>query len=674
MLKPKRMLSLMLILGVLLGMATPAFATEDAQEDEQSAQQVETAMPAVPVEKTDARTVLAEEDATIGAEEEEPAPAEEEPNIEEAEAETEKTDDPIPDDAEPGIGTGVDIGAGVDYADVAGHWAEQDLRRALADGYIDAFGDKTLRPNQVFYKDQIWGVLAKILPKRAQPKDIPLGEALTRGDLCLILDEAFSLSTARERKDLSSYKDAGLLSTAELKAVSALLDMKVISGFEDGTLQLDKTLSRAEFVTFLYRLLPDGTKPIRDLSKASADRVIWYAKDGDKLYFGDEFDVNTLIVQGQGTTECIAKGDNAPSELYLVGSGRYYEVKGEFKTVHIVGDWNTVVLEDGVEAVQLDGQGNVLQGAGTVDKLTLAHKDNKVEVTANKQETLQAPKLEDAVYTLDIPLTLAPEAMLTATLNIRNDQPLPCRVSWYAGGELAKQEELTLTPEGVESQYLAQFVYTKDMPKSVEIRYTVEYTADDGEVQRLVGTPNVVELQNHPDSYYDQYSVSKVLSRVTTGYKGNYTTVWAEQNDYDDTTKEVWVNAKGYKSTSEYLIWINTTYQRVNVFTGSQGNWKLDRTFLVGTGRNGHNTPVGVYTVTYRQTDWTTSTYHVSPVVRFKQGSGLAFHSRKYNPRGTRMIDPSIGYPISLGCIRMYDEDIDWIYNVIPKGTTVVVY
>ena len=37
-------------------------------------------------------------------------------------------------------------------------------------------------------------------------------------------------------------------------------------------------------------------------------------------------------------------------------------------------------------------------------------------------------------------------------------------------------------------------------------------------------------------------------------------------------------------------------------------------------------------------------------------------------------MDASIGYPISHGCVRMYDEDVAYIYNNIPVGTTVVVF
>jgi lipoprotein-anchoring transpeptidase ErfK/SrfK len=93
----------------------------------------------------------------------------------------------------------------------------------------------------------------------------------------------------------------------------------------------------------------------------------------------------------------------------------------------------------------------------------------------------------------------------------------------------------------------------------------------------------------------------------------------------------------------------------------------------VATGADGSPTPGGVFKTTYKQPGWYTAGYDVYPVVRF-YGGGYAFHSRLYWP-GTHILqDGAIGYPVSHGCVRMYDEDIQWIYNNVPDGTTVVSY
>ncbi|NCB73474.1 MAG: hypothetical protein EOM51_01840 [Clostridia bacterium] len=167
----------------------------------------------------------------------------------------------------------------------------------------------------------------------------------------------------------------------------------------------------------------------------------------------------------------------------------------------------------------------------------------------------------------------------------------------------------------------------------------------------------------------------RVLELVTLGYEGNFTLEWAQTHDYESHEKEAWVNAKGYASDTRYLIWINLSMQRVNIFTGSKGDWTLIYSCIVGTGAPGRGTPVGTWKTTYKAWEgWTTSTYTVRPVVGFKNNTGYAFHSRLYRPGTTTLSDPSIGFPVSHGCVRMYDDDILYIYNNIPTGTTVVVF
>ena len=143
----------------------------------------------------------------------------------------------------------------------------------------------------------------------------------------------------------------------------------------------------------------------------------------------------------------------------------------------------------------------------------------------------------------------------------------------------------------------------------------------------------------------------------------------------DKDEKTVFVNAKGYSSETQYLIWVSRSAQMVNVFQGSKGNWKLTKSFIVGTGAASTPTPVGVTTVSYKlKAGWTTGTYTVRPVVGFYPGTGYAFHSRLCYPGTDTEYDFSSGYPVSHGCVRMKHNDINWIYNNVPIGSTGVIY
>ena len=151
---------------------------------------------------------------------------------------------------------------------------------------------------------------------------------------------------------------------------------------------------------------------------------------------------------------------------------------------------------------------------------------------------------------------------------------------------------------------------------------------------------------------------------------GNY----SKSGDYTNDEKEAFINAAGFSSTTSYLIWVNTLHQKVNIFIGEKGNWKLYKTCTCATGANKTPTPLGIYKYCARDTAWIKPDYQVRPILYIDIGRGLAFHSRLYSPDGSVLIDGTMGRPVSHGCIRMMDDDIRWMELYMTFGTTVVVY
>ncbi len=214
--------------------------------------------------------------------------------------------------------------------------------------------------------------------------------------------------------------------------------------------------------------------------------------------------------------------------------------------------------------------------------------------------------------------------------------------------------------------------------KSIGVSGSKAKVAGAGRAESITVDAYGAEISLQADSLVNDkgnISPEEVLKLVSNVYRGNFTLQWAKENDYQDYEKEIWINTKGYSSKTGYLLWINLAMQRVNIFEGHQGNWKLVRESIVGTGRPGSPTRQGVTVTSYKQAaGWTTSTYTCKPVVGFFPGTGYAFHSRLYYPNSSKLKDPGIGYPISAGCIRMYDEDINYIFNNIPLGSTVIIH
>ena len=144
------------------------------------------------------------------------------------------------------------------------------------------------------------------------------------------------------------------------------------------------------------------------------------------------------------------------------------------------------------------------------------------------------------------------------------------------------------------------------------------------------------------------------------------------QEPYSTATMEGFVNQKGYSSDTEFLIWVSTTTTTVNVFKGSKGNWKLEKSMACALGAPYSPTVKGTFKTFMRDNEWDFGAYKCRWVTYFY--NGYAFHSRKWSPSYSYLVDPSINCLVSAGCVRMYDEDCYYIYTTIPVRTTVVVY
>jgi len=286
------------------------------------------------------------------------------------------------------------------------------------------------------------------------------------------------------------------------------------------------------------------------------------------------------------------------------------------------------------------------------------------------------PGLSDANIILNAPEILPVETTLICYVDVEDaEQDISCRISWFIDDVLVVTEQVMIGTELPDMR--KDFEYSRLMAETAIVRISLEYIPAQGEPQEI-SAEAVVLIENYDRDHWIELEAPRVLSEVTDRYIGDRTLEWAMENDYDDFDKEVFVNARRYSSRTEYLIWVNLTHQRANIFTGSEGNWELTETFLVATGKPGAGTRRGVTTIKSRSSSgWSFDTFYVKPIVRFwektERGTSFAFHSRPYAYSG-RLRDERIGFPISKGCIRMYDEDIQYIFDNIPDGTTVVIH
>lgn len=683
-----------------------------------------------------------------------------------------------------------------DFTDVSDHWADETLRQAYEDGVLQGFEDGTLRPDQAVTKAELVTLLTRMVGAEKTgsvpgiPGDAWYSEAARRAAYIGLIEDGFDMDKALTRLeafrlvgnafqihgslyqsgDLAGFTDLQGLSNGELAVLYRLYDRGYLQG-HGGLLSPNSSLTRAELVTILYRVIPqrldenvtdipasggaivggaekltlkdqsftnllwlDCTTTALELNGTQAGTITLLSHKLESLRISGGSSVEMLVLSGgDGTALTVSPGSDSSIETLVIGNFKgAITVEGEIKNLVLAGDYqtvtlnsaatgsvtitgsastlatgkdaqvnsltfasyalqNTVSLQADLARLNLDGTANTLK----LDNVTIAQgefrgTDNRLEgtggITAGTLYDTRSfttdhvavpeladrtdPGIEGIAIVASCEESYNSGSGLTLTAAVTNPVAKDCTVSWYFDGALVNSQPLTVGPEPIAVSYFVPVKYSQDMQTDRSFRFVVSYTNQEGET-KTASADAAITLE------FTGVAPEVALATVTSRYIGDYTTAWAENNDYAADMKTARINAKGHSSNTDYLIWINLTYQRVNIFQGSQGDWTLVHEYLCGSGRNGHNTPVGFYTVTNRSAaGWTHSTYNVRPVVNFTNSRyyDMAFHSRKYNPSHTYLTDPSIGFPVSLGCIRMYDEDVQWIYDNIPNGTMVVVH
>ncbi len=663
--------------------------------------------------------------------------------------------------------------AGAGYSNISGHWAEETLEKAVNEGHLEGSGS-SLDPDGPLTGAEMVSILTRVFSSEeradlseiagicpddwyydAASKAVALGiitpennhldlsDPISRHDAFVCLAEAFQLvCPAQDTSVLLGFSDGHILTGVFRPAVAALVAGGYIEGY-GGALHINDRMTRAEFVTVLYKIASDY---LDAGSVVSGDGNI--VVSGDASLSGMDFDgsvffdcsssdillrnvsapaivIRSALLNLLTLNSCqigrviIAAGSgdlnfapNAANDIKTVvvgtGSGKIY-LGGSISDVEITGDNRDVVINSSVNSLTVSGSGNrilinpgvtvaslkilttaagntitvngycgqcdlygpdtTVGGYGNVRMLTDNAEDSKISVNASDITVNENYGLNGVSVALSAPDDLPSYEMLEASVRIdASDKDIYCTGRWYLNDTLISSSEIDLGKTDTALLSFDATDYRSELPVTATLKFILSYSSPEG-IYQEIRTEKSLTLESR-----NKFSAQEVLSLVKTGYKGDYTLAWAESNDFESILKEEWVNLKGYSSETDYLVWVSIAYQRVNVFTGSAGRWKLEKTFIVGTGAPGHATPTGVFSIlAKRPVGWTTKQYTVKPLINF-YSSAYAFHSRLYYPGTTTVSDARIGFPISHGCVRMYDEDVAYMYNTVPVDTTVVIY
>lgn len=658
------------------------------------------------------------------------------------------------------------------YTDVSSHWAAEALKKAYEDGIIKGFENNTMRPDDKITGAQMVTVLTRVLNanEKADLLDVAFPEEcwyieeaakavrlgiidkseiagldgkMLRKNAVAMMSEAFQLENSNpDLTAAAEYSDFNTLELSEKILFASLVNHGYIKGW-DGSLQLANDITRAEFITLLYRVAEEYTKEADikafssiteptvisgqdvsisketisadlwldtsvktvNLNKIKAKRLTLRSDNLSSLKVNSS-NIERLVlaaVSGNINLDCIGidttvvgDGDGAVilapygNNIEITGSNREISIERNVKNVFISGDNNKITFSSAADAenVTVYGKNNGITIDSDVNELEVVGKYNEISGNGRARNAsigTATSKIGIRVFgtltdsidygivgmtaTVSAPekVDLGKDFIVTADLQNAPSGKI-VTAQWSIEGKAVKSEQVELQA-GEKLQTTQNLTYMAGLPDKVSIGLTIKYTTYDGEEQTVTAPLAYVEPDKTNASYFDA-----IVAKVETKYKGNFTTQWAIEHNLSDYEKEIFVNYKGYSSSSKYLIWVNIGTQYTSVFEGSQGKWKLLRTGLVSTGA-GDCTPRGVFKTTYKQTNWTTDSYTVRPVVRF-YGGGYAMHSRLYKPGTTTLKGGKngVGYPLSHGCVRMQADDIQWVYDNVPSGTTIVVY
>jgi len=586
-----------------------------------------------------------------------------------------------------------------------------------------------------------------------------------------MLARAFSLVPAQpDLSVLDGYSDASSLSGKNRGPMAALVSAGYVQG-SGGGLMVNSNITRAEFVTVLYRVAENFLDAAEDAADVSGNSVVgggtlsvlpgdvWFdcsatsasvrgAKGGkvtirshgiETVALAAGTELKRLVIDcgscsfAPGALENVsvdtvqlASGgsmtltDSAIKNIEITGNNQTAVIGGSHEKLVVFGSDNTVTLSDGAEigSIILAGSGNRIAAEGgakiksldvsgdrnrfaggtgrvSAETLNVSGRENNVDLKGGLSGTFKVSgDLNVAFIESSVPVASGTVDGYAAWINLNGakfggvDVSGRCNTVVKGGGTLD-----AVNVPGNENNVILEADSGTGSSKisgnsnKVTVRGRVETMAVSGRSNAVDGEGLVVDLTvqgrsntisvpvtNKTDLGVTQDDIDRVRATVSCKYQGDYTTQWAVEHDYSQSDKEIFVNeVHRYTSKTEYLLWVNLAMQRTNIFKrDSQGDWELIRECLVATGKRG--TPTGVFTTTYKQTGWFTGSYDCRPVVRFRWGTGYAFHSRLYYPGTNTLKDPSIGFPVSAGCVRMLDEDINYIYDNVPDGTTVVVY
>lgn len=269
----------------------------------------------------------------------------------------------------------------------------------------------------------------------------------------------------------------------------------------------------------------------------------------------------------------------------------------------------------------------------------------------------------------------------------------PLVVSGKSKAAKAKVTKVYLTDSIRPIRWIAKVNYDATLYSSAACSSSVGSLDKGDKVYVVAKSPKKIPQGAHPSKFQIELKNKdgKVVKKGWVKYgpiravKGEvaYSPKKKKGLDWTAEKKEKFVNKKKYSSPTKYLCWVNTYTQRVNIFKGKKGHWKLYKSYRVTSGAFYHLTVLSAKQTIHRRMikrtrvfvgSKTGRTYYMRYLSFFSKGN--SFHSQCWATAGNRQINRVNAnlQPGTKGCMRMHLDEAKWIYTHIPMRTRVVTY
>ena len=141
-------------------------------------------------------------------------------------------------------------------------------------------------------------------------------------------------------------------------------------------------------------------------------------------------------------------------------------------------------------------------------------------------------------------------------------------------------------------------------------------------------------------------------------------------NNYNESVQNL-VNSQNYYSETNFLIYVDTDNFKVNIFSGKQKNWIIQKSFLCTIGKKSTPTPKGTFSTGVKGLYFGVNKGYKCWYYTSFKGNYL-FHSIIYNLDGS-VRDGRLGMALSDGCIRLSKINAKYIWDKIPIKTKVII-